>query len=206
MELEQIKAKLLSVLKKHYLPLGFGVAGLIFLGYGLISLLGSQRSASDDIAFEAGADAGMSESSVAVDVQGAVVKPGVYKLSADSRIQNALIAAGGLSSSADRTWVSKSLNLASRLIDGAKIYIPKVGENVPSASSIFGTTSLNSNSNLININTASEKDLDTLSGIGPVTAQKIINARPYNSIDELLSRKIVGSKVFEQIKDKISVY
>ncbi len=59
---------------------------------------------------------------------------------------------------------------------------------------------------LININTASESQLDTLPGIGPVTAQKIIVGRQYGSIDELLSKKVVGAKVFEQLKDKISVY
>lgn len=197
MEIEQVKAQLLPILKKHYIPLGLGFLGLIFLGYGLISLLGSRQSASENVVFEGGGnnEGSISQKSISVDVEGAVVKAGVYKLAADARIQEALIAAGGLASTADRNWVSKSLNLAARLTDGAKIYIPETGESVPAVNNTLG---------LININSASEQELDTLPGIGPVTAQKIIGARPYNSINELLDKKIVGSKVFSQIKDKIS--
>jgi competence protein ComEA len=55
----------------------------------------------------------------------------------------------------------------------------------------------------ININSASEKELDNLPAIGAVTAQKIIAGRPYGSVEELLQKKIVGKKAFEQIKDKI---
>ena len=61
-------------------------------------------------------------------------------------------------------------------------------------------------SSLVDINTGSQSQLEALPGIGPVTASKIIAGRPYNSVDELLSKKIVGSKVFNQIKDKITVY
>ena len=71
-----------------------------------------------------------------------------------------------------------------------------------------GTTSTTGSiaNSQININAASEQELDSLPGIGPIYAQKIINGRPYSSIDELLSKKIVGSKVFEEIKEKITVY
>ena len=58
---------------------------------------------------------------------------------------------------------------------------------------------------LININTSSQSQLEILPGIGPVTAQKIILGRPYGSVDELLGKKIVGTKVFDQIKERISV-
>ena len=61
-------------------------------------------------------------------------------------------------------------------------------------------------SGLIDINAASESELDTLSGIGPVTAGKIIDNRPYGSLEELVSKKAVSSSVFEKIKDHISVY
>jgi competence protein ComEA len=58
----------------------------------------------------------------------------------------------------------------------------------------------------VNINTASESELDTLPGVGNVTAGKIISNRPYNALDELLSKKVVNTGVFEQIKDKITIY
>jgi competence protein ComEA len=132
------------------------------------------------------------------------VKPGVYKLSQDARMQDAFISCGGLSSSADRNWVAKNINLAVKLTDGAKIYIPKLGEQTSSSSSYSSGVALTSS--LININSASEQELDSLSGVGPATATKIINSRPYGSINDLLDKKIVGSKVFQTIKDKISVY
>ena len=207
MDFQKLVETYFPLVKRHFLPLAFGLVGLIFFTYGLISLLGSQQAGSKDITFEAGSDTqtDTDETALVVDVEGAIVRPGVYKLSPDARIQEALIAAGGLSSKADRTWVAKSLNLASRLTDGAKIYIPAVGENISAVGNVLGVQSSGNNSGLININSASEKELDTLPGIGPVTAQKIISGRPYASIEDLLNKKIVGSKVFSEIKGKISI-
>jgi len=204
-------------LKRHWLPIALGFFGLIFLGYGLIVLFGSSDSAKD-VVFEAQEDSVLSSESsssstsqlrqLVVDVEGAVLKPGVHNVASDSRLQDALIAAGGLSSDADRDWVTKNLNLAVKVTDGTKIYIPRVGEDVKGTTGGTGITSTTGSiaDSQVNINTASEQALDSLPGVGPVTAQKIINGRPYASIDELLSRKIVGSKVFEEIKEKISVY
>jgi competence protein ComEA len=62
------------------------------------------------------------------------------------------------------------------------------------------------NSSLINLNLATPAQLDSLPGVGPVTAQKIIDSRPYSTLEELLNKKIVTDKVFTQIKDRISVY
>ncbi len=117
-----------------------------------------------------------------------------------ARIKDTLIVAKGLSSDANRDWVTKTLNLAAKLTDGDKIYIPKINDS----SENLGTASRNSE--LININTASEKELDSLSGVGPATAEKIISLRPYQNINDLLSKKAVSSKVFEGIKDKVTVY
>jgi competence protein ComEA len=142
---------------------------------------------------------------ILVDVEGAVVKPGVYKLPVESRIQDGLIAAGGLSAKADREYVAKTLNLAIKLTDGTKIFIPTLGEPTGSEP-VLGATTVGATNALINVNTASESQLDSLPGIGPVTAQKIISGRPYGSLDELLSKKIVSAKVYAQIKDKIAIY
>jgi len=221
MDSEEFLQKLTPFLKRNWLVLALGFLGLILFAYGLIGLLGSTDS-SEDVIFEPGHDSTKSESlssqdqdeKIVVDVEGAVLKPGIYSLSSDSRLSDALIAAGGLSEKADRDWLAKNINLAAKLSDGAKIYIPKAGEDVRGITS--GTPQrprfegqagfIGNDSEQININTASEELLDTLPGVGPVTAEKIINGRPYSSIDELRSRKIVGNKVFEDIKGKISLY
>ena len=107
-----------------------------------------------------------------------------------------------LSANADRDYISKNINLVGKLYDGAKIYIPKIGEN-PVAAVTSDTTN---QQGLININTASADALDGLLGVGPVTVAKIVNDRPYTKPNDLLDRKVVSAKVFSQIKDKISVF
>ncbi len=148
---------------------------------------------------------------IVVEVEGAVERPGVYKLTKNSRIEDVLILAGGFSSTADRGWIEKNLNRAQKLSDGQKIYIPRVGEQseVLSAknSGIYQTTSSNFDvrgSALININTASLKELDSLPGIGQVYAQNIIEHRPYSTIEELLSKSVLKASVYEKIKLLIS--
>ncbi len=195
MDTEQLKERYLPLLKRNWIPLLLGLIGLLLLSYGLISLLSSNEK--DTVVIEKSEDNNVS-SKIKVDVEGAVVKPGVYELDNTARIQDALIAAGGFSASADRTIVSKKLNLASRLVDGSKIYIPQKGEEtiLTSSGSVEGT---------ININSATAEQLDTLSGIGPTTAEKIINLRPYSSLEDLVTKKAVSQKVFDSIKDKISL-
>ncbi|MEK7159854.1 MAG: ComEA family DNA-binding protein [Patescibacteria group bacterium] len=206
MEHEQIE-KLLPILKQYRLPILLATAGLIFFVYGLIGFLGSV-SKSNEIKFESDNQASTpiesgtkSQSLISIDIEGAVVNPGVYKLKQGSIVQDGLILAGGLSEDADREFVSKNINLASKLTDGAKIYVPK---NDETTSQVKGTSAFALD--LININLASAESLDTLPGIGAVTAEKIINNRPYAAINELLDKKAVSAKVFTQIKDKITAY
>lgn len=202
-------------MKENFLVVALGFVGMICLGYGLIASL-APKAAEKDILFEAAADSRVvmkttvspeSEKEITIDIEGAVQKPGVYSLPANSRVQDALISAGGLSAKADRAKVSKSLNLAAKLIDGAKIYIPQEGESAEANSNASGgETVLGGETNeLVHINTASESELDTLPGVGPATAAKIINGRPYSSIEELTQKKIVGSSIFGKIKNKIGL-
>lgn len=201
MDIQDFVDRYSPFIKQNLLSIALGLIGLIFFSYGLIVLIGGSKSASDEVIFEPGDGQVLnsSKTKITVDIEGAVLNPGVYNLSSDSRLKEAIVAAGGLSGDADRDWVSKNLNLAAKLVDGEKIYIPKVGEK---------TTGITGNlpSKQININKASIEELDRLSGVGIATAQKIINGRPYISIDDLLNDKIVGSKVFEKIKSKITVY
>ncbi len=211
---QSFKDNLKPFIKQNWLPLALGLVGLILFIYGLIALLGSASNKSD-LTFKPAKPASDSAilktntQNIVVDVEGAVVKPGVYTLNQGARVQEALVLALGLSEKADRNWIEKNLNLAAKLSDGAKIYIPRVGEVQSNRTNVvqgvsLGTDTVTSNA-LINVNTASGAELDTLPGVGPATAEKIINNRPYSTVDELLSKKSVNGKVFSQIKDKVSV-
>ncbi|MBI4092008.1 MAG: ComEA family DNA-binding protein [Candidatus Levybacteria bacterium] len=195
---KSLQDRLIEFGKKNFLILGLFSVGLILIGIGLIQIFGSRET---QIKFEKGEDvAGVESSKIKVDVEGEVIKPGVYELSGDARVQDALIAAGGLTSDANR----KSINLAAKIADGQKIYVPAVGEVISASNSNTNQgTTLNLGS--VSINSATEAQLDTLPGIGPVTAGKIINGRPYGQVEELLERKIVGKATFEKISDLITL-
>ena len=138
-------------IRKNLLIVIIASLGLICLGYGLIALLGSSNSA-DDITIQSqtdGLSGNTSVNKIKADIEGAVVDPGVYELGFDSRIQDLLVAGKGLSATADRDWVAKNLNLAAKLSDGAKVYIPVVGESIQ-VSNQLGIASSGS----ININVA----------------------------------------------------
>lgn len=166
--------------------------------------------ASPDDADESSAK-GSSAAEVYVDVDGAVVKPGVYRLKDGARVSQAIDAAGGLTAEADVT----GLNRASKIIDGQKIYVPTVGEQQAAAvsdrtdSGAATTPGAGSSSELVNINTASAAELQTLSGIGPSMAQSIIDERTQNgafaSVDDLMRVSGIGEKKLAKIKDCICV-
>lgn len=146
---------------------------------------------------------------IAVDVGGAVKTPGVYFLTADSRVEDALKAAGGVAETADPLFISRSLNLAQKVSDGMKLYIPQSGEQPAQAVLGVQTTvsggSTTAQSGLVSLNNATPAELDKLPGIGAVTAQKIISGRPYQSIEDLITKKVVSSSVYSKIKDLVSV-
>lgn len=208
MEIYEFVSKHFPLIRKHWFPLSLGALGLIFFAYGLIGLLGANKTNPEDIIFEANSSVKQNSEAknMLVDIEGAVVKPGVYKLPQESRIQDGLIAAGGLSAQANREYISKNINLATKLTDGAKVYIPALGEAVNTGQVLNTALEGVGVGVLINVNTCSQSQLEALPGIGSVTAQKIIAGRPYGLVSELLDRKVVGSKVFDQIKDKISTY
>lgn len=192
--------------KNYLILLGLGVF-LILVG---VRVLFYFKKAEPTVTFisEASSSA-VFPTQITVEVAGAVVKPGVYTLTTENRIQDLLLAAGGLGTTADRSWVAKGINLASKLSDGAKVYIPAVGEvegesSINKVKAVGGETFISKS--IININTASETQLDSLPGVGKVTTEKILAGRPYQSIEELVEKKIVNKGTFEKIKDKVSVY
>jgi competence protein ComEA len=150
---------------------------------------------------------------ITVEIAGEVLSPGVYKLPRESRVDDLLVAAGGFSADADRGWTDKYLNRAAKLTDGQKVYIPPANQQIDesSAKSSGGYKTVSSDfssdsNNLVNINTASSAELDSLPGIGPVYAQNIIEHRPYSTSEELVSKGAIKQSLYDKIKDKISVY
>jgi competence protein ComEA len=148
---------------------------------------------------------------VMVDVEGEVINPGVYKLGPGSRVNEALVAAGGLGVRADREWVEKNLNRAAMVTDGMKIYIPAKGEAEEKIGGavVTGGKILGESGGLISINRATKEQLDELPKIGPALAGRIIDYREKNGgfrdIQELKLVSGIGEKLFEEIKDKVSL-
>jgi len=147
---------------------------------------------------------------VRVHIAGAVVRPGVYELPEDSRVLDAVEAAGGFVAEADKT----ALNLAAIVDDAERLDIPYVAGFTPEAESGFvvistGTPSSSLGEGLVDINTASLEELDSLPGIGPTTAQRIIDYRnengPFGSIEDIVNVSGIGPATYEELKDLITV-
>lgn len=142
-----------------------------------------------------------------VDVEGAVVQPGVHALPAGARVADALAAAGGYSTRVDLAAASQVLNLARILVDGEQIHVPAIGDNAVAAGSPGPAPSgaaggSGSGSGLVNLNTATPEELEALPGIGPVTVQKIVAARqerPFASLDDAVTRGVIDRGQLEDI-------
>ncbi len=193
----------LENLQKFKLPIALSLLGIVLIVGGIFTS-GLNKSAPKNFPKESIVEV---QKTISVDVSGAVQKIGVYKLKDGARVEEAIAAAGGFSKTANGEYISKYLNLAQKLSDGSKVYVPVVGESGPT-SQVGGTVSgLNTQAKVnININTATQAELEALPGIGPVSASKIISDRPYQKIEELVEKKIVGKATFEKIKDQIVVY
>jgi len=146
-----------------------------------------------------------------VDVAGAVVRPGVYRLAPGARIADALAAAGGFAPRVDAARVAADLNLAALVHDGDRIVVPArddPGGGAGGGSGGSGSGGAAATPGLIDLNHATAEQLDSLPGIGPVTAAKIVASRqdqPFRTVDELRSRGLVGEKTFDKLKPLITV-
>jgi competence protein ComEA len=147
---------------------------------------------------------------VQVYVTGAVAYPGVYVLSWDSRVQQAIVAAGGALADADLNRV----NLAERVHDAQQVYVPYQSEAatpiLPTSVPLTVNTSLSPPlGQKININTASANELEALPGIGPTLAQRMVDHRlangPFSRPEDIKKVKGIGDGIFAQIKDLIAV-
>jgi competence protein ComEA len=189
------------------------VGGAIVLG-GLAVLVAISSVSSGTALDDASAPDGSPRSAeiggeIVVDVAGAVARPGVYHLATGSRVGDAIAAAGGFGPRVAADRVDAELNLAALVKDGDRILVPSRDSASPGSSpGPGGGAGAGSGTTLIDLNHATAEQLDSLPGIGPVTADKIIAARtkaPFVSVDDLRTRSLVGQKVFDAIRALITV-
>lgn len=179
------------------------VAGLVVLaaigligGYG-VAMRGRPKPMSVGLASPSAPGPQREAKRIYVHVGGAVGRPGLYKLPDGARVNDAIRAAGGVNADADLD----ALNLASKLKDGDKVLVPKRGESVASADG--------GSSARVNINTATVDQLDTLPGIGPALAQRIIAYREkhggFRKLDDLEKVPGIGPAKLDALRDLVTV-
>ncbi|NQT29315.1 MAG: ComEA family DNA-binding protein [Candidatus Saganbacteria bacterium] len=180
---------------------------LILLGLVLVILSGlavmAYRNFSDKGEIIIEEPKPISREEILVHLVGAVNREGVYKLLPGDRLVDLLELAGGTSGLADLS----SLNLAVKLNDGQKICVPVLQKKGFVTSELLGDREIGSKK--ININSATEKELCTISGIGPVTAKRIIAYRqdngPFYAVEDIMKVDGVGDGKFRKIKDWIRI-
>jgi competence protein ComEA len=143
------------------------------------------------------------EENLVVDVKGAIKSPGVYEMKLGDRVIDVIEQAGGLHENAD----SNNINFAMKLVDEMVLYIPIVGEEKIIEPTVGGMQ--NQDGGKVNLNKASEAELQTLTGVGPAKATAIIEYRDQNGgfkkVEEIMEISGIGEKTFEKFKDQITV-
>ena len=156
-----------------------------------------------------------------VEISGAVEKPDVYELESGARLNDLVKIAGGLTTSAEKNYFSRNFNLARILVDQEKIYVPNIYDiangifsenqkvleylNPQNISAENPMSTVDNPVEKVNINTAEIEELELLPGIGEALAKKIVTNRSYTDLQELISKKVITKKIFEAIKDQISL-
>lgn len=167
---------------------------------GQVTLVSTHSSA-------AGSGAVASQPGLVIQVSGAVLHPGVYSLPAGSRVEDAIRAAGGYSTEVDPRAAETKLNLAAKVQDAQLVVVPRRGDTA-SASSGAGSGSSTQSDGPVNLNSATAEQLDTLPGVGPATAAKIITSReqlPFAAVDDLVTRKLVSASTLAKFRDQVTV-
>jgi competence protein ComEA len=142
---------------------------------------------------------------VTVHVAGAVARPGVYRVGATARVDDAVTAAGGITAEADLD----ALNLAAKVADGDRVFVPRKGQAPPPVVAPVGATEGAAPRGPVNLNTATIEQLDTLPGVGPTTAQAIIAWRQehgaFRSVQDLLQVRGIGPAKLESLREQVTV-
>jgi competence protein ComEA len=157
----------------------------------------------EPISVETATDESAKPSQVVVHVVGAVRRPGLYRLDEGSRVADAVSLAGGATRKADLAGV----NLAAQVVDGTQIVVPRAGQAAAAPASSAGSAT-SATPGPIHLNTATADELDTLPGVGPVTAERILEYReqngPFRSVDELDAVTGIGPKRLEQLRELVT--
>ena len=147
---------------------------------------------------------------VMVDVEGSVANPGLYELSGEARVGDAISAAGGYTNDA----ATAAVNLAQPIEDGMQIYVASEDEaaSAPAAgqtANAGSSSGAQGNASRVNLNTATLEQLQTLPGVGPVLAQSILDYRAehgrFSSVEELKNVSGIGDTRFERLKGKVAI-
>jgi len=153
-----------------------------------------------------------SEAPLVIEVNGAVRKPGLYRMAPGTRVGDAITRAGGYGATVDVS-AAQALNLAAKLADGQQVHVPTRAERAmaspPRIAAGDPSGPAAAQAGPVDINTATAEQLDALPGVGPVTVGKIVAARAeqkFGSVDDLLQRKIVGQATLEKIRDLVTVH
>lgn len=171
-------------------------------------------SSNGDAQTDGASESGENASKFYVDIDGAVVNPGVYRVKSGARLFEVIDMAGGLTKKAD----TQSLNMAAQVTDGQKVFIAEkadsgsgTGQNSAGGQggSAAGATGSSQNTALVNINQADVIELQAINGVGPVTAESIVKYReengPFQKKEDLKNVSGIGDKTFEKLENQITV-
>lgn len=170
---------------------------------------GAELFVSDNEVTDGGENVHSEKSSceIYVDIGGAVENPDVYCVAAGEILDNVIELAGGLKDEVCSKWVGRELNLAAVVEPNSKIYIPFADDDEclssAAGSEEAGSSVVDMGADKISINNASKSELESLSGVGPSTAQKIIDGRPYGKLEDLMNVKGIGQATYDKFKDDI---
>ena len=214
---------LLKRLKKYWVEIIILVMATTIAIISLIIIIRQYNNPNHQTSNQSLVTSSIPSTDIYIDVSGAVKKPGLYKLKENSRLKQAIDMASNLDTNADVDYFYRNFNLARILTDQEKIYVPSIWEvdnnlfvensrvlNYLNPVTSLSNIDLSANNSeakdpIININESDIEELDTLPGVGKVTAQKIISGRPYTSIDELVTKKVISNSVYEKIKELIKI-
>jgi len=192
-----------SIRARSRLRLSVGAAvvlGLVVLSAAVgLGIMRGQAQPVQSVPIDASTDEVVVSGELYVHVLGHVAEPGLYVLDLDARVVDALAAAGGTLDDADL----QAVNLARPLSDGEQLIVPMIGATAEDGSTSSG------GDGLIDLNNAEQSELETLPGIGPALAQRIVSWRDdngrFNSVDDLLVVAGIGDKVLAGLKDLVRV-